>query len=495
MKSLKSLLIPFIVMIALVAVAIGVIISNSKQNTTTETEAYESESVIDISPSLMSSIEVTNRDGIGIGFQASLDETGTPIWALMEKYDSDLPLNNDSITNWAYMLGNFMSNNSLGDSSQYNLAEYGLDNPMYTIVITQYDGSVSRIFVGDKTTDSTNCYFMVEGNPNIYTVVAAKYTYCSFQLIDFLANSTLGIDYSLLSTVEFERDLDGIDLVASCSLYDTGDPMYTAISPFEIECSPYFGTLIDKVVTLEITSYVDIPDDMLSDYGLDDPYYSFTFTMSDGRVVTFELSQAIGGYYYGRSNVVDGYFKISELQIDGLDTQLMMLLNSYLVYYSASDMSKITGTYGDETFTFEIETTGSISAEDATALLNTRNAKVFTSEGRSYAAILYESLITISVSDVDSSADPAFEPEVEFTFITNDYQTFVLSLVPRDNNSYYAFLNGEYTQFIIPSSEIFCDSGTNTYNYGAWTAYELAQTAIDNAISGTYDIPVDEGAA
>ena len=492
MKSLKSLLIPFIVMIALVAVAVGVIISNSKQNPANETEVAESENVISISPNLMSSIEVISRDGSGIGFQASLDETGSPVWALMDQYSSDNPLNNDSVTNWAYMLGNFMSNNTIGDSSQYSLAEYGLDNPMYTIVITQYDGSTSTILVGDKTTDSSSCYFMVEGNSNIYTVVAAKYTYCSFQLIDFLENSTLGIDYNLLSTVEFERDLDGIDLVASCSLYETGDPMYTAISPFEIECSPYFATLIDNIVKLEITTYVDIPEDMLADYGLDDPAYSFTFTLSDGRVTTIELSEAIGGYYYGRSNVVDGYFKISELQIDNLDTQLMMLLNSYLVYYSASDMSSITGTYGDESFTFEIETTGSISAEDATAQLNSRNAKIFTSEGRSYAAILYESLITISV---DSSADPAFEPEVEFTFITNNYQTYVLSLVPRDSNSYYAFLNGDYTQFIIPASEIFYDSGTNTYNYGAWTAYQLTQTAIDNAISGVYDIPVDEGAA
>lgn len=495
MKSVKNLLIPFIVMVVLLAVAIVTIVINTKDSGTEETDTAGSENVIDVNPSLMSSIEVLNRDGTGIGFQAALDDTGSPVWTLLDKYSSDVPLNNEAVTSWAYMLGNFMSDGNIGDSSQYNLADYGLADPQYTVIITQYDGSVSKVFVGNKTATGNDCYFMVEGNPNIYTVVASKYTYCGFQLIDFLATVTLGIDYNLLSTVEFKRDLDGIDLVASCTLYETGDPTYNAISPFEIECSPYFVTLIDNIARLEITSFVDIPDDMLSDYGIEDPYYEFTFTMSDGRVITLNLSSAINGYYYGTSNIVDGYFKISEFQIENLDTQLMMLLSSYLVYYPATDMSKITGTYGDETFTYDISTTGSISAEDATARVNMRDARIFTSEGRSYAAILYESLITISVSDVDAEADPEYDPEIEFTFITTNYQTIVLSFVPRDNNSYYAFLNGEYTTFVVPASELFNDSGTDTYNYGAWTAYELTVEAIDNSINGIYDIPVDEDAA
>ena len=494
MKSLKSLLIPFIVMVALVVVAVVVIVMNSKEASVNESVSGET-SIIAVTPDLISSIEVVRADGTGIGFNGAVDETGAVIWSLLDKYDTDVPLNNEAVTSWAYILSNFMANGNIGDSSQYNLADYGLAEPQYTIVITQYDGTENRIYVGNKTADGSNCYFMLEGDSNIYTVVAIKYVYSGYQLIDFLATTTLGIDYAMLSTVEFKRDLDNIDLTASCSLYETGDPMYMAITPFEIECSPYFVTLIDKIVHLEITSYVDIPDDMLADYGLDDPAYEFTFTMNDGRVITLALSSSIGGYYYGTSNLVDGYFKLSDLQIDGLDTQLMMLLSSYLVYYPATDMSKITGTYGDQSFTYEISTTGSISAEDATAMLNMRDARIFNSDGRSYAAILYESLITISVSSVDAEADPEFEPELEFTFITNDYDTYVLSFVPRDNNSYYAFLNGEYTCFVVSASELFNDSGTDTYNYGAWTAYELAVEAIDNSIAGVYDIPADEDAA
>lgn len=481
-------------MLVLVGVAVAVIVTNSRQADTEQSGAASEQNVLAVSTSLISSIEVTKADGTGIGFQGAVDEAGNTVWSLMDKYSADVPLNNDGVTSWAFVLSNFMTDGTIGDSSELNLAEYGLQNPVYTITITQFDGTVDVVYIGNKTAAGNDCYFMVEGDPNIYTVAAAKYTYCGYQLIDFLETVVFGIDYGSLSTVEFKRASDGIDLIATCELYETGDPIFTAVSPFEIECSPYFVTFIDSIVNLEITSFVDIPDDQLADYGIEEPSYEFIFTMDDGRVVNVNLSSSIGGYYYGTSNVVDGYFKISELQVSNIDTQLMMLLSSYLVYYPATEMQRITGTYGDQSFTYEISTDGSISEEDAIAQLNSRDARVFNSDGRSYAAILYESLITISVSDVDTSADPEFDPVLEFEFITSDFEHHVLSFVQRDNNSYYAFLNGTYTYFIVPASELFNDSGSDTYNYGAWTAYELAQTAIENQIAGVYDIPTEDAA-
>lgn len=495
MKSLRNLLIPFIIMLVLVAVAVFAIVSNNKNNVPVETGGDQRLDVLNISSSLISSIEVVNRDGTGIGFQSTVDGEGNTVWSLLDKYDSEVALNNQGIANWVLVLSSFMADVDIGNSSELNLAEYGLDNPVYTIIITGFDGSVNKIYIGNKTANDTSCYFMVEGDPDIYTIVAAKYTYCGYQLIDFLETSMLGIEYENIATVEFERTSDQIDFTATCEVLDTGDAVFTAIDPFKIQCSTYFSNLIDMVKNLEITSYIEIPDDMLSDYGVDNPAYSFTFTMNDGRIISLSLSNLINGYYYGFCSEIDGYFQISEMQISNLNTQLLILLDNYLVYYPATDMSRISGTYGDQTFTYEIETTDSISSEDATAMLNSRNAKVFNSDGRSYAAILYESLLTISISGIDLEADPSYEPELEFEYITTDHQTHTLSFVPKDINNYYVFMNGEYSGFITSTSELFNDGGENTFNYGAWTAYELANEAIDNQIAGIYDILVDEEAA
>ena len=482
-------------MIILVIVAVVALVTNSKQSDTVETGTDNRLEVININNSNISSLEVINRDGTGIGFQSTVGADGVIEWSLLDQYYEDVDINSNGVYNWVVVLSSFMADVDLGNSADLDLAEYGLDDPLYTIIINCYDGTQSTIYVGNKTTDGNSCYFMVEGNPDVYTIVAAKYTYCGYQLIDFLATATFDFEYGSLSTVEFKRFSDDLDIVATCELYETGDPLFTAISPFKINCSTYFANLIDNIKTLEITSYLDIPDDMLPDYGLDNPAYEFTFTMDDGRVITITLSTLIDGNYYGTCSEFDGYFQINEMQISGLNTQLLILLDNYLVYYPASQMSKITGTYGDETFVYDIETNDSISADDATALLNMRNAKVFTSEGRSYAAILYESLITINISGIDTEADPAFEPEVEFEYITSGHETITLSFVPKDNNNYYVFYNGEYSSFTVSRSELFNDGGTNTFNYGAWTAYELTVEAIDNAVSGIYDIPEETEAA
>ena len=76
-------------------------------------------------------------------------------------------------------------------------------------------------------------------------------------------------------------------------------------------------------------------------------------------------------------------------------------------------------------------------------------------------------------------------------YVTKHYETINLSFIQRDTDSYYVMVNDEYSSFYIYSRELFKDGGTDTYSYGAWAAYELAQEAIDNAINGMYDIPVD----
>lgn len=490
MKSLKSLLIPFIVMLVLVAVAVGVIISNNVGNND-GIVSNESVEVFFMDISTISTVEVLNNNGTGIGFQSYFTNDGILNWSLLDKYDSGVDINSNGVSSWVAVLTNFNASATVGDSSNLNLAEYGLDNPVYTILITGYDGVLHTIYVGNKTVNESNCYFMLDGDPNIYTIAAAKYLYCGYQLIDFLATQILDIDYSNIATLEFIRVEDNLDMVTTCEIYETGSPIFTAISPFSIGCSNYFNDLVNNVTGLQITSFVELTDEQVNDYGLANPAYRFIFTMVDGTSLEINLSNEVNGYFYGTCSNIDGYFQLSSMQMSGLNTSLVMLLDSYLVYYAAYDMSSITGTYGDETFTYQIDTDGSISAANATALLNLRNAKVFNSNNRSYAAILYESLITISISGVETDVDPEFDPEVTFTYITNDYHTYELSFVVRDGTSYYVFLNGEYTSFVVPRTQIFHDGGENTFDYGAWTAYEIAEEAIDNAINGIYDRPIE----
>ena len=68
----------------------------------------------------------------------------------------------------------------------------------------------------------------------------------------------------------------------------------------------------------------------------------------------------------------------------------------------------------------------------------------------------------------------------------NEKYEFILL---NPNNSYYVFIDGEYTGFYVYSDELFHYGGTDTYDYGAWSAYLLTRQAIDNAINNIYDMP------
>ena len=272
---------------------------------------------------------------------------------------------------------------------------------------------------------------------------------------------------------------------------ETGVPNYYMIEPFKIEGSPYFSNLIEYAATLEISSFIEIEEDSLAEYGLDDPEYKFTFNMKTGQTIEINLSADMGGIYYGTCTGIDGYFQLSTMQMKGLDYSLLSLIDTYLCYNTASEISSITCTYGDEEFTLALDVDNALSDSNAVANLNMRNCMIRNSSGRSYAAVLFESLVCIDIGGIEPDAVPTGDSIMTIKYVTKHYQTITLDFVPRDTDSYYVFMDGEYSSFYIYSRELFKNGGTDTFSYGCWAAYELAQEAIDNAINGTYDIPED----
>ena len=492
MKSLKKLLVPFIVMIALIlAVVIWAVFFN-KNDDTDSSDQTEDITLLTIGPSELASISVDKREGEDIAFSSYTGADGTVMWKLAgENADDTVELNQSGISSYIYLLSSYAANSMLTEPGE--LSEYGLDDPSFIITLVTNAGETHTIKIGDQTYDNINCYMMIDDDPNVYTVAVIKRIYSDYALIDFLSTQLLNIDYSKINTVEFIRNTDGIDITANCDINsETGEPMYTIIDPFKIKGSPYFENLIEYIATLEITSFVELTEADLPEYGLDDPAFTFIFTMDTGETTTISLSREMAGSYYGTCTGVEGYFVISTMQISGLETPILTLIDSYLTYYPASEISSITGTYGDETFELTLDVDNAISDDNATVNLNMRNLMIKNTSGRSYAATLFESLVCIDIGGIDMEATPSYDPVMSFNYVTKHYQTILVEFVQRDTDSYYVFMDGTYTGFYVYSRELFNDGGQDTFNYGAWAAYELAQEAINNAVNGVYDIPSDE---
>ncbi|MBO4243416.1 MAG: DUF4340 domain-containing protein, partial [Clostridiales bacterium] len=349
MKSFKKLILPLAIMVALIlAVVIWAVCFKDKGDTTEE--SYNS-TVLGLTPYDVKTIRINKTNGPDLAFESNFSETDEQIWTYTGEEDStDAELSQINVTSYVYILCSFTVNSKVANPG--DLSEYGLSEPEYTIDITTHDGQSHKILIGDQTFDNSSCYMMIDDDPSVYTVAVIKRVYCEYKLIDFLSTQLLNIDYADVATVGFDRNSDNTHLLAQVDVNpETGVPNYYMIEPFKIEGSPYFSNLIEYAATLEISSFIEIEEDSLAEYGLDDPEYKFTFNMKTGQTIEINLSADMGGIYYGTCTGIDGYFQLSTMQMKGLDYSLLSLIDTYLCYNTASEISSITCTYGDEEFT------------------------------------------------------------------------------------------------------------------------------------------------
>ena len=494
MRSMKKLLIPLVLLVVLIVVtAVGMIIKNA-----TDTEPSESDGntgFLFVSNDDIQRFNVTSKEGNSITFVHVVDpEDNSNSWEL-DGATVDYELDQSAIASYVSLLSSYTYNSVISDPMP--LEEYGLADPDFTVTIEKTDGSVTHAYVGSYSYDASNCYCMAEGDPNVYLVAALKRDYCAYTLEDFRSTHILDLDYTNIDTIEFIRTSDDLDLMISCDAEPDSSPEFNITSPFERGTNGFFDNTLEFFAKLNVTGFMDISPVEIAQYRLEEPAYTLIFTLDNGNMYTITLSDNMAGYYYGSCTGYDGYFKIDSTTLGngGLEMPLINMIDNDVVSFQANEISSIEGTYGDESFTFEISCIEDMTEEGATATLNMRNAYVETSSGRTYAAFLFENLVTIEISGADLTATPDLESEMSFTYRTTGYQTTTVDFVVRDNNSYFVFIDGEYTGFYVYSDELFHYGGTDTYDYGAWSAYLLTRQAIDNAINNIYDMPEESESA
>ena len=494
MKSVKNLLVPFIILIALViGVIIYYVVDNMRTTESSETAAGSID-VVYFNMSDISMVTVYDRDtahNTVIKCLASSDGTVKYEYAGDDVKQGE-KFSQNALSNYIYAMSTYSSNARV--SSLGNFAEYGLDNPKITVTVDAVNGSTTTVYLGNRSPNGQYCYMYVAGSTDIYTVPVSKLETADKRAIDFLESVILDIDYKDLKNVHFDRKTDSLSLDATVTVNDSGSAYFTIYKPYDQLASNYFANMIYDITQLQISQYLDLTAAELSSYGLDNPYYHFVLTLNSGEKYELFFSQKINGYYYGRMNGVDNYFMLSEQQISGVELQELVLINPYVTSFTASDYTSITVTYGDKSFKFDMEVAEGKTITDSSSnvSLDGRNAQINDSKGRSYSSILFESLSGIKIGGVElkDNINTSAGAVITFSLIDKSYNTTTYEFFTRDTDSYYVCKNGEYTGFYVYSKEFFYDAGSDTYNYGCWSAYELLNEAITNNINGIYDIPV-----
>ena len=492
MKTAKNLLIPLVVMI-LLAIGVVVFFAIDRTSSTHETSTNSSVDLLYVNPVDVASVEVLHKEGgVNVKVDKNSTNSGSYVYAYSGSDKGPDDYSQSAMEGFLNSLTSFVGCTHIADKA--NLAEYGLDDPSFKVTINKKDGTSSSILIGNLSPDKSYCYICISGSSSVYYITSAKYDYASKVSNDFIDSSVMNLDVSELDTVRFVRKTDAVDLTASC-IYDeqTGEASFKFTKPFTIESSPYFDRLIEKLCRLEAEEYEDADQANIAKYGLSDPAYSIVLSMKSGKTYTVNMSSAVKGYHYGRINGEGKIFKVSSDKLETIESPVLVLISSYVFYDTCDNVLSIECSGQGRKFVMKLDVAknNTISDNDSTVELDGRNAKVFNSQGRSYAAMLFESIFCINIAGVEelSPVSSNAVPDTTITIFNRNHSSVVYDFYKRNDVTYYVYCNGVYTKFYVFGRELYNDGGENTYEYGIWSAYDLLTKAITNSINGAYDIP------
>lgn len=501
MKIWKKLIIPAILFVVLLAVFLVIKLlpqgSSTESSTVASSEAVEEYILEELSTNI-EKLSILAEDGTGFSLTTNgyAESDGAAQWTY-ENSSEDTTGYNFSMSKLNAFVNVFqdpMKTSTVIETSA-DLSEYGLDTPSYVVQYKMKDGTTHELKLGDLTFEDRYVYCMIDDDKAVYTTYKIVRDKCVLKPIDFLDTMVTTLNPDDVVSATFYRKSDKLNLSAEIREV-TGmnstemEPGWFFTSPFNITASPAFKTLIEPLFQLQVTSFVEQDVTDLTKYELTDPEYRFSFTLQNGQKKEILLSKDMGGLYYGLYSDTKDVFSLNSDAISGLQTPPLELIKAFTCYEFIFDVIKIEAKFPEGDFVMDIDVPRDYRMPDpeSSLKLNGVDAKIADSTKRMYYANLYEAFSTIEISAIDLTADPTNTKDISIQIDRRDGTSVTVDLAIKDENTYYAFIDGKYEGFLVDKDELYKDKGADLYDYGVWPAYQRMLEAIAGAKDGIYDI-------
>lgn len=133
-------------------------------------------SLMKVDSSLVDKIEIKNSNG-DVVFGKDGEQ-----WVAED--DIEFPVNQEMVNEMITYLTDITAVRSVSEGKE-NAAEYGLENPCATGILTLSDGTSVKVFLGDTLPDSNGDYGMVENVDGIYVFEAGELSALTLGKEDF----------------------------------------------------------------------------------------------------------------------------------------------------------------------------------------------------------------------------------------------------------------------------------------------------------------------
>ena len=517
MKIWKKLIVPCVVLVALVVgfLVLRAVVGPAEGETPPTTTAATTlpldqrpSALPRVGASSIVSVTIKKRDGsVGKIFRTTDSTEDMIVWGYEDSTmmrTEQLPVDQAALSGQISALAIFTETSSI-DGGMEKLEEFGLDNPAFTLEFEYLQDEKRTVYLGNMTFDERGVYCYSDQGVAVAVIPVAKLNSCEKTALDFLQKKILSLNVEDIISIDFARASDKLQLTTrliptdaeTSAMYaqQTGsDPnavfyMSEIIAPLKRSGSEGLTQILQTLIDMTAAEFIELNPNDLNAYMLETPEYSFVLHTETKGDIEIKISKNLGGRSYAMTSLYDAVFSIDTTSLSGLQFPLINLVDTFIFFNTIGTVSEVKASYaeGDFVLTLDVPEGASPIDEESVVLLNGVDAKV-KSETAAFVGALYTSNACMRLSGFDFEAAPVNTKDIAIEISMKDGTSHTLDLVKRDQDTYYAFIDGEYDGSLVSSSAIYRDGGADVYNYGSWALYEKTLEAIAGAVNGVYPL-------
>lgn len=404
------------------------------------------ETIFDFDYKSVSSVDITNQSGT---YKFELSQEG---WTAADE-NTDIRPYSTAISYVVMYMADLQSTKVIEEDAS-DLSKYGFDNPT-VVTCRQISGTEFTLEIGCNTPTGDNCYVKKAGENKVYTISAEDTKYISVSRDDLKNPYLLSTSDTSISSLTLQTDGK---TAFSVERTDSGWVINEPVLNLPYENSVFLSeitSICDSIVRAAASGYIEENPQDLSIYGLDSPKHSLEIS-TDSETVKYLIGDYSDEQQYQvyvldvQKNQVLTYYASNLKCLDYTVSDI--LSTSYVGYCVPEEVSGLEIFMDGETINIDIDyengiykITSPFEAEISSS--DTENMTLFTN--------FYNSFAGLSFTDVDMDAKPTGDAVYSVTYHLKDSDdTLSVSLLKRDENSYYILADGEYTGTITSESII-----------------------------------------
>ena len=503
-KQWRMIIISGAVLVALVAVWLIATLAGGGETVETTTTATV-EAVFASSAEDISRIDVSNDDGqYALLPQQTTDDSGAAKIAWRVEGMDSLNFSADRLDEVGAAAVNLKATKEIAANAT-DLVQFGLNEPPTKLVVTLKSGARHVIKIGAELPSGGGYYAMLDDSGRVCAIASGDGESAAYSLLDLLDSTKVlgGIAAKDVTRLTFERASDQlkavIDSIVTVSTDENGEESisteYKMVEPLQVTGNTYaMTTLFGDPLAVSASEFIEMDPQDLAKYGLDKPQYTYTYAAKQG---TFSLKigkQSDSDHYYAISDAMPIIFTFPTELLTTNDTKLISLVSRSFSAFSIFDTKQIDVDLFGTSFVTEISLdNGKNVFDDVTKLtLDGQDAKIVDQSGSSLYISFFSKLTGVMAAGVDLEANPVNTHDGRLTFhIEEDTEnnvpafTKMIEFTPRDDYTYYVFIDGEYSGLYVDGKAAFTSEVKGSE--GIIIAYRHMKYAIEHAVDGVFN--------